>query len=135
MSKIKLIILTLLLFLVSNNGSCDGSSNITGSTDVIEITYVSFSNLTRSITENALLVSGTIINDSESSVIAPPWKIECQFYSFDDELATNKLLGGDNTTINNALNSGTALDWTLELYISNANDYEDFTVSDLRAVK
>ena len=46
-----------------------------------------------------------------------------------------KLLGGDNTIINNKLSPGTALDWDIELRISNPNDYENFTVSDLRALR
>ena len=137
MRKIKFIIFSVFSFVIlTNASSCDGSSDsVTGSPEVVEIEHVNFTNLTRSITNNSLIVSGTIVNTSETSTITPTWKIECQFYVFDDEIATNKLLGGDNTTITNALNPGTALDWTIDLNISNANDYEDFTVSDLRAIK
>jgi len=137
MHKNKLIILSTFLFVIlSNASSCDGSSgSVTGSVEVVEIEHVSFTNLSRSITDNSMIVSGTIINTSDTSIITPTWKIECQFYIFDDQIAANKLLGGNNTSIANALNPGTAMDWSIELSISNVNDYEDFTVSDLRAVK
>ena len=122
------------LFMILSNGACGGET-ITGSTDAVEITYITFSNLTRGLTENTLFVSGTIMNNSGSLAITPPWKIECQFYIFDDEIAANKLLGGNQTEINHSLSPETALDWSIEIEILNPNDYEDFTVDDLRAIK
>ena len=133
MKKIKVLTL-IFLFMIFNNGSCDDDT-ITGSASVVEITHVSFSNLTREITPTSLVVSGTIMNSSSSSTIAPPWKIECQFYIFDDDIATNKLLGGDQTNVNHSLSPGTALDWSLEIEILNPNDYVDYTVEDLRAIQ
>ena len=118
--------------MILSNGTCDGT--ITGSEDVIEITQVNFSNLTRTVTETSLIVDGVIENIGETA-ISPPWKIECQFYIFDDDIAGNKLLGGDQTLINNALTSGSFLEWSLELDITNSNDYQDFIYSDLRAIK
>ena len=118
--------------MIFSNGACD--ETVTGSEDAVEITHVSFSNLTRTVTENSLIVDGTIVNTGQTA-ITPTWKIECQFYIFDDEIATTKLLGGDQIDINHALSVGVALDWSLELNISNANDYQNFTIDDLRAIK
>ena len=133
MKKIKVLIL-IFIFMIFNNGSCDDDT-ITGSADVVEITHVSFSSLIREITETSLIVSGTITNSSNSATITPPWKIECQFYIFDDDIATNKLLGGDQTEVNHSLSPGTALDWSLEIGILNPNDFADYTVEDLRAIQ
>ena len=131
MAKIKILIL-MFLFMILSNSSCDGA--ITGSEDVVEITQVDFSNLTRTVTENSLIVDGVIENIGETA-ISPPWKIECQFYIFDDDIAGNKLLGGDQILINNALTSGSFLEWSLEIDITNSNDYQDFIYGDLRAIK
>ena len=131
MAKIKILIL-MFLFMILSNGTCDGT--VTGSEDVVEITQVDFSNLTRTVTENSLIVDGTIVNSGEATV-TPPWKIECQFYIFDDDIGGNKLLGGDQILINNALTSGSFLEWSLELDITNSNDYQDFIYGDLRAIK
>ena len=120
--------------MILNNGSCTGKS-VTGSESAVEITYVTFSNPVKGLTENTLVISGTILNNSESLTISPPWTIECQFYIFDDDIAANKLLGGNKTAINHSLSPGTALDWSIEIEILNPNDYEDFTVDDLRAIK
>ena len=131
MARIKILIL-MFLFMILSNGTCGGT--ITGSEDVVEITQVDFSNLTRTVTETSLIVDGIIENIGETA-ISPPWKIECQFYIFDDDIAGNKLLGGDQILINNALTSGTFLAWSLELDITNSNDYQDFIYGDLRAIK
>ena len=120
------------LFMILSNGTCDGT--VTGSEDVVEITQINFSNLTRTVTENSLIVDGIIKNIGETA-ISPPWKIECQFYIFDDNIAGNKLLGGDQILINNALTSESSLEWSLELDITNSNDYQDFIYGDLRAIK
>ena len=118
--------------MILSNGTCDGT--VTGSEDVVEITQINFSNLTRSVTETSLIVDGVIENIGETA-ISPPWNIECQFYIFDDDIAGNKLLGGDQILINNALTSGSFLEWSLELDITNSNDYQDFIYGDLRAIK
>mgnify|MGYP001296418135 FL=1 len=131
MVKIKILI-PMFLFMILSNGTCDGA--ITGSEDVVEIPQVNFSNLTRTVTETSLIVDGVIENIGETA-ISPPWKIECQFYIFDDDIAGNKLLGGDQILINNALTSGSFLEWSLELDITNSNDYQDFIYGDLRAIK
>ena len=131
MAKIKILML-MFLFMILSNGTCDGT--VTGSEDVVEITQINFSNLTRTVTENSLIVDGVIENIGETA-ISPPWKIECQFYIFDDNIAGNKLLGGDQILINNALTSGSFLEWSLELDITNSNDYQDFIYGDLRAIK
>ena len=114
--------------------SCEDSGAITGSENVTEIENVSFSSVVTSITENGLMADGVIKNDSQTLSISPPWYIECQFY-YDDNSGNTFLIGGESITINNSLSPGISLEWTLEHQIENPENYQNFTISDLRAYK
>ena len=127
--NIKNILIIILFFITS----CEESST-TGSINVSEIEYVSFTNLITSITENSLIASGIITNTSQTVDISPPWYIECQFY-YRDNSGNTFLIGGENVRINNSLLPGISLEWTLENQIENAGSYQNFTISDLRAYK
>jgi len=127
--NIKNILIIILFFITS----CEESST-TGSINVSEIEYVSFTNLITSITENSLIASGIITNTSQTVDITPPWYIECQFY-YRDNSGNTFLIGGENVRINNSLLPGISLEWTLENQIENAGSYQNFTISDLRAYK
>ena len=126
----KIIPITLFWFFIS----CDGTGNITGSDDVSEISYVSFSDITTSITENTLVANGTIRNDSQTLNITPPWYIECQFY-YSDTTGNTFLIGGESIRINNSLSPNISLQWSIEYQINNPENYYYFTINDLRAYK
>ena len=127
MKKYQLIILLCLC-------SCADSNHITGSENVTEIENVSFSNVVTSITENGLVADGVIKNDSQTLSISPPWYIECQFY-YDDNSENTFLIGGESITINNSLSPGISLEWTLVYQTENPENYQNFTINDLRAYK
>lgn len=128
--NIKNIQLIILLYLFS----CEDSGDITGSENVTDIENVSFSNVVTSITENGLVADGVIKNDSQTLSISPPWYIECQFY-YDDNSGNTFLISGESIKINNSLSPGISLAWTLEHQIENPENYQNFTISDLRAYK
>ena len=52
--------------------SCEDTSGIIGSENVTEISNVSFSNISTSVTESSLIANGIIRNDSQSLSISPP---------------------------------------------------------------
>ena len=114
--------------------SCEEAGGITGSENVTEILYVSFSNITTSITNNSLIANGVIRNNSQTLTISPPWYIECQFY-YTDESGNTFLIGGENIRINNSLSPNISLEWSLEHQINNPENYNNFTINDLRAYK
>ena len=114
--------------------SCEETGGITGSENVSEISNVSFSNITTSITENSLVASGVIRNDSQTLNISPPWYIECQFYYTDDS-GNTFLIGGESIKINNSLSPSISLEWSLEHQTNNPENYDNFTINDLRAYK
>jgi hypothetical protein len=128
--NIKNIQLIMLLCLFS----CEESGDITGAENVTNIENVSFSNVVTSITENGLVADGVIRNDSQTLSISPPWYIECQFY-YDDSSGNTFLISGESIKINNSLSPGISLAWTLEHQIENPENYQNFTISDLRAYK
>ena len=128
--NIKNIQLIILLYLFS----CEDSGDITGSENVTDIENVSFSNVVTSITENGLVADGVIKNDSQTLSISPSWYIECQFY-YDDNSGNTFLISGESIKINNSLSPGISLAWTLEHQIENPENYQNFTISDLRAYK
>ena len=128
--NIKNIQLIMLLCLFS----CEESGDVTGSENVTDIENVSFSNVVTSITENGLVADGVIKNDSQTLSISPPWYIECQFY-YDDNSGNTFLISGESIKINNSLSPGISLAWTLEHQIENPENYQNFTISDLRAYK
>ena len=111
--------------------SCD-ETKLTGSENVSEIENVTFSDLSTSISNNALIASGIITNDNQSSSISPPWYIECQYY-YTNTSGNIFLIGGENSLINNALPAGVSLEWTLEHQVDNSDSYSNFTINDLRA--
>ena len=113
--------------------SCE-DSGVTGSENVTEIDNVSFSSVVTSITENRLVADGVIKNDSQTLSISPPWYIECQFY-YDDNSGNTFLISGESIKINNSLSPGISLEWTLKHQIENPENYQNFTISDLRAYK
>ena len=88
--------------------SCEDTDGITGSENVSEISFVTFSNITNSITENSLVANGIIRNNSEALNISPPWYIECQFYYADDS-GNTFLIGGESIRINNSLSPNISL--------------------------
>lgn len=114
--------------------SCEDTGGITGSENVSEISFVTFSNITNSITENSLVANGIIRNNSEELNISPPWYIECQFYYADDS-GNTFLIGGKSIRINNSLSPNISLEWSLEYDINNPENYDNFTINDLRAYK
>ena len=114
--------------------SCEDTDGITGSENVSEISFVTFSNITNSITENSLVANGIIRNNSEALNISPPWYIECQFYYADDS-GNTFLIGGESIRINNSLSPNISLEWSLEYDIDNPENYDNFTINDLRAYK
>ena len=114
--------------------SCEDTDGITGSENVSEISFVTFSNITNSITENSLVANGIIRNNSEALNISPPWYIECQFYYADDS-GNTFLIGGESIRINNSLSPNISLEWSLEYDINNPENYDNFTINDLRAYK
>lgn len=114
--------------------SCEDTGGITGSENVSEISFVTFSNITNSITENSLVANGIIRNNSEELNISPPWYIECQFYYADDS-GNTFLIGGESIRINNSLSPNISLEWSLEYDINNPENYDNFTINDLRAYK
>ena len=114
--------------------SCEDTDGITGSENVSEISFVTFSNITNSITENSLVANGIIRNNSEALYISPPWYIECQFYYADDS-GNTFLIGGESIRINNSLSPNISLEWSLEYDINNPENYDNFTINDLRAYK
>jgi hypothetical protein len=114
--------------------SCEDSGAITGSENVTEIENVSFSSVVTSITENGLVADGVIKNDSQTLSISPPWYIECQFY-YDDNSGNTFLIGGESITINSSLSPGISLEWMLEYLTENPENYQNFTINDLRAYK
>ena len=114
--------------------SCEESGDVTGSENVTDIENVSFSNVVTSITENGLVADGVIKNDSQTLSISPPWYIECQFY-YDDNSGNTFLISGESIKINNSLSPSISLEWTLEHQIENPENYQNFTISDLRAYK
>ena len=114
--------------------SCEDIDGITGSENVSEISFVTFSNITNSITENSLVANGVIRNDSEALSISPPWYIECQFY-YSDDSGNTFLIGGESIRINNSLSPNISLEWNLEYDINNPENYDNFTINDLRAYK
>ena len=114
--------------------SCEDTDGITGSENVSEISFVTFSNITNSITENSLVANGVIRNDSEALSISPPWYIECQFY-YSDDSGNTFLIGGESIRINNSLSPNISLEWSLEYDINNPQNYDNFTINDLRAYK
>ena len=114
--------------------SCEDTDGITGSENVSEISFVTFSNITNSITENSLVANGVIRNDSEALSISPPWYIECQFY-YSDDSGNTFLIGGESIRINNSLSPNISLEWNLEYDINNPENYDNFTINDLRAYK
>ena len=113
--------------------SCE-DSGVTGSENVTEIDNVSFSSVVTSITENRLVADGVIKNDSQTLSISPPWYIECQFY-YHDNSGNTFLISGESIKINNSLSPGISLEWTLKHQIENPENYQNFTISDLRAYK
>ena len=114
--------------------SCEDTSGIIGSENVTEISNVSFSNISTSVTENSLIANGIIRNDSQSLSISPPWYIESQFYYTDDS-GNIFLIGGESIKINNALSPNISMEWSLEYETNNPENYENFTLNDLRAYK
>ena len=114
--------------------SCEDTGGITGSENVSEISFVTFSNITNTITENSLVASGIIRNNSETLNISPPWYIECQFYYADDS-GNTFLIGGESIRINNSLSPNISLEWSLEYDINTPESYDNFTINDLRAYK
>ena len=114
--------------------SCEDTDGITGSENVTEISFVTFSNITNSITENSLVANGIIRNNSEALNISPPWYIECQFY-YADASGNTFLIGGESIRINNSLSPNISLEWSLEYDINNPENYDNFTINDLRAYK
>ena len=114
--------------------SCEDTDGITGSENVSEISFVTFSNITNSITENSLVANGIVRNNSEALNITPPWYIECQFYYADDS-GNTFLIGGESIRINNSLSPNISLEWSLEYDIDNPENYDNFTINDLRAYK
>jgi len=114
--------------------SCEDTDGITGSENVSEISFVTFSNITNSITENSLVANGIVRNNSEALNISPPWYIECQFYYADDS-GNTFLIGGESIRINNSLSPNISLEWSLEYDIDNPENYDNFTINDLRAYK
>ena len=114
--------------------SCEDTDGITGSENVSEISFVTFSNITNSITENSLVANGIIRNNSEALNISPPWYIECQFY-YEDNSGNTFLIGGESIRINNSLSPNISLEWNIEYDINNPENYDNFTINDLRAYK
>ncbi len=113
--------------------SCE-TANLTGSENVSEIENVSFSQVNTTVSNNVLIANGIITNDNQSVSISPPWYIECQYYHT-NSTGNTFLIGGESTTINNALPAGISLEWTLEHHVDNVENYINFTISDLRAYK
>ena len=113
---------------------CENSaSGLTGSDDVDVIEHVTFSNIVKNVTDNSLVVSGFLTNNSSSITIGPPWYIECQFYYESGGMTV--LIGGEHTTISNALSPGVSIEWSLTHNVDNPGQYENFTTDDLRAYK
>ena len=80
------------------------------------------------------MANGILRNNSETLNISPPWYIECQFYYADDS-GNTFLIGGESIRINNSLSPNISLEWSLEYDINNPENYDNFTINDLRAYK
>ena len=130
MKKYQVIVCSLLILII---GCENSTSGITGSENVDVIEHVNFSNIEKSLTENSLIVAGVLTNSSSSITISPPWFIECQFYY--QNSGNTFLIGGENTTINNSLSPGVSVEWSLTYNVENPDQYENFTINDLRAYK
>ena len=130
MKKYQIIVQSFLILII---GCENSTSGITGSENVDVIEHVNFSNIEKSLTENSLIVNGVLTNSSTSITISPPWFIECQFYY--QNSGNTFLIGGDNTTINNSLLPGVSVEWSLTYNVDNPDQYENFTINDLRAYK
>jgi len=128
----KYILLFTILFLFF--GCDDTASSLTGAEGVEEIDHVLFSNIETSITQNNLEANGIIKNESQTITITPPWYIECQFY-YQDLEGNTFLIGGESVRINNSLGPGISLEWTLLHEASSSDNYQNFTINDLRAYK
>ena len=128
----KYILLFIFLFLFL---SCeDTASSLTGAEGVEEIDHVLFSNIETSVAQNNLEANGIIKNESQTITITPPWYIESQFY-YQDTQGNTFLIGGESVRINNSLAPGISLEWTLLYDTSSSDDYQNFTINDLRAYK
>ena len=130
MKKYQIIVQSFLILII---GCENSTSGITGSENVDVIEHVNFSNIEKSLTENSLIVAGVLTNSSTSITISPPWFIECQFYY--QNSGNTFLIGGENTTINNSLSPGVSVEWSLTYNVDNPDQYENFTINDLRAYK
>ena len=129
----KIIPILILSMIISVMGCEDAASGFTGSENVDVIEHVSFSNIVKTVTENSLVVNGVLTNSSSSITIGPPWYIECQFYY--ENSGNTFLIGGENTTISNSLSPGVSIEWNLTHDVDNPDQYENFTIDDLRAYK
>ena len=129
----KIIPIFILSMIISFMGCENTASGLTGSDNVDVIEHVSFSNIVKTVTENSLVVNGILINSSSSITIGPPWYIECQFYY--ENSGNTFLIGGENTTISNSLSPGVSIEWSLTHDVDNPEQYENFTIDDLRAYK
>ena len=117
------------LLMVSNSCVPDlvGSKEdevLSGATFVVDTTYTSYS---------SLVAKGRITN-SGSTTYDSPWYVEAQFYAD----GTHKLkLGGDSYFISFPLDPGQTCFWQLNFSSSiiEEQDYPNFDVSDLRAVR
>jgi len=128
---VRSLISTLVMLIVF--GCDNAASGLTGSDNVDVIEHVTFSNIVKNVTDNSLVVSGFLTNNSSSITIGPPWYIECQFYYENGGMTL--LIGGENTTISNALSPGVSIEWSLTHNVDNPEQYVNFTIDDLRAYK
>ena len=113
--------------------ACEEGGTLTGSTNVIVLSNVSFTNTQVYVNSNGLVASGIVTNNS-SVATGSPWYIECNFYNTD--ISENKfLIGGGNQQINQPLNSSVSYNWEISLSNDNPGNYNEPTVEDLRAYK
>ena len=124
MKKI-LLTLTLSLFLAT------GCYDIIGSNDVFELNNVTLTVTEMEAQNYRWKVSGTIVNNGESTIKAP-WYIEAMFYS---DSTFTETFGGDNDRMNFPLESGVTGHWTLTHSSDDVveTNYPNFAIKDLRA--
>ena len=117
-----------ILFLLLATGCFD----IIGSNDVFELNKVNLNVIEMEAENHHWKVSGTVVNISDTTILAPWQYIEAMFYA-DSTYTTT--FGGDNERMNFPLEPGVTSYWSLT-HSSEAvieADYPNFKIKYLRA--
>ena len=128
--KIIALIVTILLFYGCSGGVIGSENNET-------INHVDWSIGTTedsagySYTNQSLQVTGMITNTGDTTILAP-WSVEAEFYS---DSTFTLILGGDQQSFNENLQSGVSRYWTLTYSPEEvtAPNYPNFAIDNFRA--